>query len=129
MDLLGGIFIMMVAILLVSSICLGFIVCYFITQRGRDTGREAERLTPSASNTNSEETQLGSSERNPKQDVSFSKYFLLLSLSVAVTAIGLAGIGISSQNSYLLLGIGLAGIVGAITVGILLRISSRKKRD
>jgi len=56
MDLLGGIFIMVVAILVVSSICLGFIVCYFITQRGRDTGREAERLMPSVSTTNSNET-------------------------------------------------------------------------
>lgn len=129
MDLLGGIFIMVVAILVVSSICLGFIVCYFITQRGRDTGKEAERLTPSVSTTNSNETQLGSSERNPKQDVSFSKYFLLLSLSVAVTAIGLAGIGISLQNSYLLLGIGFVGIVGAVIVGILLWISSRKNRN
>jgi len=56
MGLLGGIFIMMMATLVVSSICLGFIVCYFITQRGRDTGREAERLMPSVSTTNSNET-------------------------------------------------------------------------
>jgi hypothetical protein len=127
-NLLSGIFIMVVAILVVSSICLGFIICYFITQRSRDVGRHAETSKPSADNTHDTETQLDRIERSVKQLSSSSNYRLLISLSVAVSAIGLAGRGIASGNSNLLLVMGIAGILVAAITGIALAIFPRRNR-
>lgn len=112
MNLLSGIFIMVVAILVVSSICLGFIICYFITQRNRDTGRQAETSTPSIGNPRNNETQLDRIERSVKRATLSSKYLAWISLSVAALAIGGAGLEISLWGRILLVILGIAVILG-----------------
>ena len=115
MDLLGGIFILLVAILVVVSILLGFVIYNSINRRTQAGGRQGITATNEVQSDSIEgkldryiESKLGRSSK-------FSWYAFPYTLGVTVMGVGLGLIGINITQgiviSFVGLGLSIFGLV------------------
>ena len=114
MDLSGGIFVMLVASLVVASICLGLIIGVLIIGRRRDRVEQRDiAKEKSASNINapqSNETQLDRIEKRVKEATLSSTRLGVLAISVGAIIFAGTGLEMDIWLRVFVLVVGLAGI-------------------